>query len=172
MVAELDPLHREKQTMVTLIGVGIRLLCTHGFYKIPQISMPDRAGIPIVLNVRAVLVIAALICLCVSSNVGPQFLPLPPATIQLAQDVHSEEPGHAWHTPQAGARCFRVPMMAQSKKRADKEPSQSHQFIVLPSDRFSLPRHTRFSVAIGYSGRFLTSVTMAPAAGRAPPSLV
>jgi hypothetical protein len=134
--------------------------------------MSDRAGIQIVVNVRAVLVIAALICLCVSSNVGPQFLPLPPATIQVAQDVHSEEAGQAWHTPQAGAQNFRVPMMAQSKKRADKEPSQSHQFIVLPSDRFTLPRYTRTSFEIGYSGRFLIPVTMAPAAGRAPPSLV
>lgn len=134
--------------------------------------MSAHGGIPVVLNLRALLVIAALICLCVSSNVGLQFFPLPTATIELAHDVHLEEANQAWHAPQAEARSFRVPMMAQSKKRADKEPAQSDQLIVSPSGRVGLPRDTRFHIEIGYTACFLTSVTMAPSAGRAPPSLV
>jgi hypothetical protein len=128
--------------------------------------MSGQAGLPYVLKVRAFLVIAALICLCVSSNVGPQFFPLPPAT---TQDVQLKEANQAWQAPPADARSFRVPIMAQSKKRADQEPSQSDQLIVLLTDRFSFPSPTLSSFEISCSAGFTTSVTMAPAAGRAPP---
>lgn len=126
---------------------------------------------PALLNLRSLLVIAALICLCVSSNVGPQFFPLP-APSHATQDVQLDQPNNALYAPQADAKSFRVPMMVQSKKRADKEPPQSDPLIVLPSDRFGLSTDTRFAIEVGYTVCFFTSITMAPRAGRAPPSLV
>jgi hypothetical protein len=131
--------------------------------------MFPKVSIPALMNLRALLIVAALICLCVSSNVGPQFFPLPSATNQLNLDVQVDQANRA---SQAGANSFRVPMMAQSKKRADKEPPQSDSLIALPSDRFGLPKDTRFAIEIGYTVCVLRSVTMAPRSGRAPPSLV
>ena len=128
----------------------------------PQVSIPD------LLNLRALFVIAALICLCVSSNVGLQLFPLPAATPQviLAQLYQANK---ALSAPQADAKSFRVPMMVQSKKRAEKEPPQTDPFIALPSDRLGLSRATRLATDIGYAISFFTSITMAPRGGRAPP---
>src|SRR5688500_13350900 len=122
-------------------------------------------------NLRALLVIATLICLCVSSNVGLQFFPLPAATTQVAQGVREHPAKQASQAPQADAQSFRVPMVAQSRKGADNEP-QSNQLIALPSRRFGFPRDTRFAIEIGYAVSFLASVPTAPRRGRAPPSLV
>ena len=133
--------------------------------------MSPQVSIPALLNSRALLVIAALICLCVSSNVGLQFFPLPAPT-QVALDVQLDQPNKALYAPQANAKSFRVPMMVQSKKRADKEPPQSDRLIALPSARFGLPRDTRIAIEIDHTVCFLTPLTMAPRAGRAPPSLV
>ena len=133
--------------------------------------MSPQVSITALLNSRALLVIAALICLCVSSNVGLQFFPLPAPT-RVASDVQLDQPNKALYAPQANTKSFRVPMMVQSKKRADKEPPQSDRLIALPSARFSLPRDTRIVIEIDHTVCFLTPLTMAPRAGRAPPSLV
>lgn len=124
------------------------------------------------LNVRALLVIVALVCLCVSSNVGLQLFPLPAVTSQAGLHIQHDQSNPASHAHQAGARSARVPMMAQSQKRADQEFPESNPLIALPIDRFSLPDDKRFAIANYYSVCFLTSNTMAPHAGRAPPSLV
>ena len=135
--------------------------------------MSPQISISALLNSRALLVIAALICLCVSSNVGLQFFPLPASTTQGALDVQLDQPNEALYAPQATAKSFRVPMMVQSKKRADKEPPQSDRLVALPSARFDiLPTDTRFAIQIDQTVCFLTSLTMAPHSGRAPPSLV
>lgn len=134
--------------------------------------MGPKVSLRVSLNLRALLVIAALICLCVSSNVGLQFFPLPAATNQVALDAQLDQANKASNAAQADAQSFRVPMMVQSKKRADKEPPQSNRPIALPSDRFDLPRNTRFAIEIGYAVCFCSSVAMAPRAGRAPPWLV
>ena len=134
--------------------------------------MSPQISISALLNSRALLDIAALICLCVSSNVGLQFFPLPASTTQGALDVQLDQPNEALYAPQATAKSFRVPMMVQSKKRADKEPPQSDRLIALPSARFGLPRDTRIAIEIDHTVCFLTPLTMAPRAGRAPPSLV
>lgn len=133
--------------------------------------MSPQVSIPALLNSRALLVIAALICLCVSSNVGLQFFPLPAST-QVALDVPLDQPNKALYAPQANAKSFRVPMMVQSKKRADKEPPQSDRLIALPSARYGLPKDTRIVIEIDHTVCFLTPLTMAPRAGRAPPSLL
>lgn len=127
---------------------------------------------PALLSLRALLVIAVLICLCVSSNVGLQFFPLPVATTQVESNVQLDQVNRTSQPPQSDAQSFRVPMMAQLKKRADKQPPQSDQLIVLTSDRLGLPKDTRFAIGTSHTVCFVTSVTMAPRAGRAPPSLI
>ena len=132
--------------------------------------MSHKVGIPALPNLRALLVIAALICLCVSSNVGLQFFPLPAATTQVAVNVQLDQPNKALYAPQADAKSFRVPMMGQSKKRAATEPPQADPLIALPSGRFGLSTDTRFAIEVD-TVCFFTSVPMAPRSGRAPPSL-
>ena len=134
--------------------------------------MSHQVSIPVFVNLRSFLILVALICLCVSSNVGLQFFPLPASTTQVALDVQLDQTNKTSHAPQADAKSFRVPMMVQSKKRADKEPPQSDRLIALPSTRFGLSRDTRIAIEIDHTVCFLTPLTMAPRAGRAPPSLV
>ena len=119
------------------------------------------------MNLRALVVIAALFCLCVSSNVGPQFFPLPAVTNQVVLHAQQDQANNASYAPQASAPSFRVPMMVQSNKRADKEPPQSDPPIAF-TNPFSLSTDTRFANEVCYTV-FLTSVTVAPEAGRAPP---
>ena len=132
----------------------------------PDVSMPAS------LSLRAFVVIAALVCLCVSSNVGLQFFPLPAVTSDVVLHVQQNQANKASHAPRADAQSSRVPMMVQSNKRADKEPPQSEPLVALPSDRFGLLTNTRFAIEIGYPVCFLTSLRMTPHGGRAPPSLV
>ena len=124
------------------------------------------------LNLRAILVIAALVCLCVSSNVGLQLFPLPAATNQVLSHVQHDQANQASHAPQAGAQSSRIPMMVQSNKRADQESPQSNPLIAVRIDGIDVSRAIRFAIEIDYPVCFLTSVPMAPHAGRAPPSLV
>ena len=134
--------------------------------------MARKVSIPALLNWRALLVIAALICLCVSSNVGLQFFPLPAVPTRITLDVQLEQANHVLYVPQSDAKSFRVPMMVQPKKRADREPAQSDPLIALPSDRCEFSTDKRFAIEVGYTVCFFTSITMPPRAGRAPPSLV
>jgi hypothetical protein len=123
------------------------------------------------LNLRALVVIAALVCLCVSSDVGLQLFPLPAVTHQAVLHVQQDQANQASHAPRAGAQSFRVPMMVQSNKRADKESPQSNPLIAVRVDGLGFPAATRFAIEIGYPVCFVTSVTMVPNSGRAPPSL-
>jgi hypothetical protein len=123
------------------------------------------------LNLRALVIIAALVCLCVSSNVGLQFFPLPAVTSQAGLHVQLDQANPASHAPRAGAQSFRVPMMVQSNKRADKESPRSNPLIAVRVDGLNLPGATRSAIEIRYPICFVTSVSMAPNPGRAPPSL-
>lgn len=124
------------------------------------------------LNLRALFVIAALVCLCVSSNVGLQFFPLPAVTSQTILHVQSDQANRASHAPRPDTQSFRVPMMVQSNKRADQESPESNPVIAVRVDGFDFPGPTRPATEIRYSVCFVTSVSTAPRAGRAPPSLV
>lgn len=79
---------------------------------------------------RAVLVVATLISLCASSNVGPRFLPLP----TMSDDLVASRPEHQGETRSRRSRSeadsFRVPMMAQTQKRTDREPQQPQPIAV------------------------------------------
>jgi len=134
--------------------------------------MDVRVSISGVLNFRALVVFAALICLCVSSNVGLQFFPLPAPTTQVPQDGQLDQANKASHAPQAETQSFRVPMMVQSQKRVYKAPPHSDPIVALPSSRIHLAKDTRTLTEIAYTFFSVPSVRIAPRTGRAPPSLV
>lgn len=131
----------------------------------PRVNSSD------LLHFRALLVIATLSCLCISSNVGLQFFPLPAASHVVA-DVQQDQSNKASHASRFGAQSFRVPMMVQSRKDADKAPPQYDPLAALPSDRFGLSTDAHVVLEADYTVPFVESVTMAPRGGRAPPSLV
>ncbi len=124
------------------------------------------------LNLRALVIIAALVCLCVSSNVGLQFFPLPAVTSRAVLHAPPDQANQASHAPRADAQSFRVPMMVQSNKRADKESPQSNPLIAVGVDGFGFPGAIRVAIETRYPVCLVTSLTMAPHSGRAPPSLV
>ena len=133
--------------------------------------MSPKAGISQLVNVRAILVIAALVCLCVSSNVGLQFFPLPVVVHCDNVIAQLDRGAHTSHAPEAEAYSCRVPMMVQSKKRADKEP-QSGSLIALSIAKSERQRDTHFAIEVDYPVCFFASVSMTPPVGRAPPSLI
>src|SRR5215218_2163957 len=89
---------------------------------------------------RALVVVAALFTLCVSSNVGPRFLPLPTLENYAAENLQQRIATTASHSYSTGAASFRVPM-AQGQKRADRE-LQAQPLAVMPGTHFVLPNKT------------------------------
>src|SRR5687767_15318521 len=90
---------------------------------------------------RATVVVAALVSLCVSSNVGPRFLPLPTAENYTAENLQQTTGTTASRAPSQTSASFRVPM-AQAQKRADRE-LQAQSLAVMPGIHFVLPNNTR-----------------------------
>ena len=134
-------------------------------------SMTLHANISRLFERRALLVIAALISLGVSNNVGPQFLPLP-TVLDRGSESHTESQHNTASRPPSGkSDNFRVPMMAQTQKRTGtKPPPQSlatalNGGCVQPDDDRSL---CEFSYAI----LLFTSASASQPPGRAPPRLL
>lgn len=118
---------------------------------------------------RALVVVAALFTLCVSSNVGPRFLPLPTLESYAAENLQTTA-ATASHSYDTGAATFRVPM-AQGQKRADRE-LQAQPLAVLPGTHFILSNDTRvFAELTGPDHLFRLAMASLPP-GRAPPRLV
>jgi hypothetical protein len=134
--------------------------------------MSLQVSIPSLPDLRAVLVSAALVCLCVSSNVGLQFFPLAAAKTQVALDDQPDQVNKVTHAPQASARSFRIPMMVQSNKRTDKQAPQADLLLALPNERVELPSDIRVALEPGDRVCFLPSVAAAPHHGRGPPPSV
>jgi hypothetical protein len=119
---------------------------------------------------RAALVVAALFSLCVSSNVGPCFLPLPTLESYAAESLPQTTGTTASRSRSATSLSFRIPM-AQAQKRADRE-LQSQPLALVPGIHLVLPDNTRVFAEFNNSD---TLYTVAPASlppGRAPPRLV
>lgn len=76
------------------------------------------------LEWRVFLVVATLIFLCVSSNVGPRFLPLPAISDDIALSQPELEGDIASQQSYSEAESFRVPMMFPAQKRTDREPQE------------------------------------------------
>jgi hypothetical protein len=119
---------------------------------------------------RVPVVVAALFSLCVSSNVGPRFLPLPTLENYAAENLQQTIGATGSHTPSNGSNSFRVPM-AQAQKRADRE-LQSQPLAAMPGIHFVLPDSKRVFAELSHPDAFLTHSPASLPAGRAPPRLV
>jgi hypothetical protein len=123
-------------------------------------------------DLRALLVIAALISLCVSNNVGPSFLPLPVVTDFVAENPQENQRDTATLPPSpAESDSFRVPMVAQTQKRADKEP-QPQLLAATLKGGFVFPNEARVATEFSYPIPLFTSASVPQPSGRAPPHLV
>jgi hypothetical protein len=118
---------------------------------------------------RAAVVVAALFSLCVSSNVGPRFLPLPTAE-NSAENLRQTTGTTASRAPSQTSANFRVPM-AQAQKRADRE-LQAQPLAVLSGLYFVLPNNTRVFAELSDRNTLFTAALASLPSGRAPPRLV
>ena len=119
---------------------------------------------------RAAVVVAALFSLCVSSNVGPRFLPLPTLENSAAENLPQTTGATASRSHSQALDSFRVPM-AQAQKRVDRKlPAQP--LAVLPGIHFVLPNNTRVFAEVNDPDTLLTVVLALLPSGRAPPRLV
>ncbi|HEX5886767.1 MAG TPA: hypothetical protein VFY67_19650 [Pyrinomonadaceae bacterium] len=118
---------------------------------------------------RASVIVAALFSLCVSSNVGPRFLPLPALENYAAENLQ-QTTGTASRSHSKGSSSFRVPM-AQAQKRADRE-LQAQPLAVMPGINFVLPNNTRVFTELSHPDALFTVSLASLPSGRAPPRLV
>ena len=119
---------------------------------------------------RAYVVVAALLSLCVSSNVGPRFLPLPALENYAADNLQQTTGATASRSHSTGSASFRVPM-AQAQKRADRE-LQAQPLAVMPGIEFIPPKDTRVFAEFNHPDVLLTVALASLPSGRAPPRLV
>jgi hypothetical protein len=125
-----------------------------------------------IFEVRAFLVFAALISLCVSNNVGPSFLPLPVVTERVAENPQENQHDTASRLPSpAESDSFRVPMMGHTQKRAAKEP-QTQPLGTTLRPGFVLPNDARVATELSFPISLFTSASVSQPPGRAPPRLV
>lgn len=119
---------------------------------------------------RAAVVVAALFSLCVSSNVGPRFLPLPTLENYTAENLRQTKGTTASSSQSSTSANFRVPM-AQAQKRADRE-IQAQSLAVLAGIHFVLPNNTRVFAELSDPDAFFSVALASLPSGRAPPRLV
>lgn len=125
-----------------------------------------------VFEVRAYLIFAALISLCVSNNVGPSFLPLPVVTDRVANNPHENQRETASRRPfPSESDSFRVPMMGQTQKRAAKEPQPQRVGTTLRAG-LVLPNDPRVATERSFPVSLFTSASVSRPPGRAPPRLL
>lgn len=119
------------------------------------------------VQLRAFIIIAALIAFCASSNVGPQFLPLP--ALETASPRHSRVE-HREDSHSDFSASFRVPILADTQRRADgKSPDQSE--ADLPGIGFVSLNAPDISPEHDHQTSGFASVSASPPLGRAPPRL-
>ena len=117
-------------------------------------------------DLRALLVIAALLSLCISSNVGPRLLPLPDVIDRIEELCEKKVGVSRSRGPQA--ESFRVPMMAQ--RRAERE-APPQPLAALPKVGFVSPTEARFAAEYSQQSFLFTLASVSRPSGRAPPRL-
>jgi hypothetical protein len=119
---------------------------------------------------RAAVVVAALFSLCVSSNVGPRFLPLPTPENYTAENLQQTTGTTVSRSPSKTSDIFRVPM-APGQKRADRD-LQAQPLAVMPGTHFVLPIKTRVFAELSDPDNLFSLALASLPPGRAPPRLV
>jgi hypothetical protein len=122
------------------------------------------------VSILRAAIVVALFSLCVSSNVGPRFLPLPALENYASEHLDETTGTTASRSHSKGSASFRVPM-AQGQKRADREP-QAQPLAVTPGINFVLSNKTRVFAELTDSDALFTLALESLPSGRAPPPLV
>lgn len=129
---------------------------------------------PLILSrlsaLRASVVIVALFSLCVSSNVGPRFLPLPELESAAAERSYERQRTTASHSHSEELASFRVPM-AQAQKRADRPPQPGSRGV-MPGVDYVMSNDCRFTAEVIDPQIAVTSALVSAPSGRAPPDLI
>jgi hypothetical protein len=120
-------------------------------------------------DVRVVLVLIALLSLCVSNNVGPCFLPLPVVTDCVAQSLEHQNNTVSGSSSPTRPDSFRVPMMGQTQKRANKD-NHAQPLAGAPRIGFVLPGDARVATFDSPIPP-VTAQALSQPRGRAPPRL-
>ena len=115
---------------------------------------------------RVLIIIAALLSLCISSNVGPRLLPLPDVIDRVEEQCEKKVGISRSRGPQV--ESFRVPMMAQ--RRADRE-APPQPLAALPKVGFVSPNAVRFAAECSQQSFLFTSASVSQPSGRGPPPL-
>jgi len=123
-------------------------------------------------DLRAALVIAALISLCVSKNVGPQFLPLPGLSQRVAESQPETQLNTASRFPSSESDSFRVPMVGRTHKRAGTELQPQPLATFALRSAFEQPVDGRTTYDCRCAILFCSSAYVAQPPGRGPPLLV
>lgn len=122
-----------------------------------------------IFQLRALLVLATLISLCVSNNVGPSFLPLPVVTDRVPEKSQETQRDRASRAPSpAESDSFRVPMMGQALKRAVKEPQPQPLAVTLKAGIVP-PVDARVATTLSFPIPLFSSASVSQPPGRAPP---
>ena len=122
-------------------------------------------------NVPIALVFATLISLCISNNVGPSFLPLPFITTLATENRFNDHQDIASNAPSSPAvDSLRVPMVAQSQTRGDKDQTAQTLAATLKS-ALVLDDQRRVISESDYQISRTSSRSVLQPPGRAPPSL-
>jgi len=122
------------------------------------------------VDLRALLVIAALCSLCISNNVGPSFLPLP-VTDRLAENPQENYRARASGLPSPiELDAFRVPMVGYTQKRVVREPQPQPLAATLKAG-VVLPNNAQVATEFNTEISLFTSASVSQPPGRAPPRL-
>lgn len=119
---------------------------------------------------RASVIIAALLFLCVSRNVGPRFLPLPPPKAGAKARFHAPQDSTVLRHQANEQASFRVPMMARSHKRTDQKP-QRRWLAEMPGADFVISNDFRMTSGVIVRKTFFISLRESAPSDRAPPEL-
>lgn len=121
------------------------------------------------ISLRFFLVVAALLSLCVSSNVGPRFLPLPTISDDLVASQSEDQGEKASRRSRSEADSFRVPMMGQTQKRTDREPQRPQSVALVLNGVLISANDYRVGTEYDYSRSSHTPPSLSLFFGRAPP---
>ena len=121
-------------------------------------------------QLRPFLIIAALISLCLSSNVGPRFLPLPNVTDREEKELQQSQ-GITASRSRSEHDSFRVPILAQTQKRADRETPPEPLAVTLKVG-FVIANDARVAIEFRDVNHLFTSTSVSQPPGRAPPRAV
>ena len=145
-----------------------------GLLRFFLVRFDHNSMLPLILSrlsvLRTAVVVAAIFSLCVSSNVGPHFLPLPMPDSAAAEASHEQQATKDSRSQSKEQGSFRVPMMAQAQKRADREP-QPRSLAVMPGVCV-ISNNCRVTAQAIDPKLSITSALVPAPSGRAPPNLI